>query len=144
MKYNPTIDAVIRQMPSNRRAAITLRSTAHSTARRRWRWRRAQDLVSSPPADVAFTWDNRRPGTAGFARWTAAVGRRIDEHGLDHSTRDLDNLIGVARQLGAAPVAVDVLADSTQPDPARLRAFALVVSALVGSRATPPERHRPQ
>jgi len=124
--------------------SITLRSTAHSTAPRPWRRRRAQDLVSSPPADVEFTWDNRRPGTAGFARWTAAVGQRIDEHGLDRSTRDLDNLIGVARRLGVAPVAVDVLADATQPDPARLRAFALVVSALVGSRAIPPGRQRPQ
>jgi hypothetical protein len=111
--------------------AFTLRSTAHVIARSGRQWGRTQDTISSPAAEVEFTWANRRPGTAGFARWAAAVGQRIDENGLDDATRDLSNLVGVARRLGVAPVAVEVLADSTEPDPARLRAFATVVSALV-------------
>jgi hypothetical protein len=79
---------------------------------------------------VHFTWDNRRPGTAGFARWTAFVGQRIDEHGLTAAAREVDALVAVARTLGIASVAVDVLADDTQPEPARYRAFARTVSAL--------------
>ena len=89
-------------------------------------------MVVSAPADIEFTWDNRRPGTPGFAMWTAAVGRRIDENGLGATSDAVNNLIGVARRMGVAPVAVDVLADSTEPDPARRRAFAAVVAALAG------------
>jgi hypothetical protein len=114
-------------------AITTIVPTADITPRRRWS--RSRDLVSSPPVNIEFTWANRRPGTAGFARWTAAVGQRIADHGLNSSTGDVNNLIGVARQAGVAPVAVDVLADPTEPDAARLRAFALVVSALVGDSA---------
>jgi hypothetical protein len=111
--------------------AISLRTASHSRPGRRVR--RDEVISQSPPANIEFTWDNRRPGTVGFARWTCAVGQGIDQHGLANYTRDVNNLIGVARRLGVAPVAVDVLADPSQPDPARLRAFALVVSALVGS-----------
>jgi hypothetical protein len=110
--------------------AITLRRTASTTTGRRRR-RRARDVVPAAPAAIAFTWANRRPGTAGFARWTAAVGQRIEEDGLAATSRELDNLVAVARRLGVAPVAVDVLADSTEAEPARSQAFALVVSALV-------------
>lgn len=107
-----------------------------STIKVRRRWRRPRDVVAAEPAAVEFTWANRRPGTAGFARWTAAVGQRIDEHGLAATTHELDNLVAVARRLGVAPVATDVLADSTQPEPARHRAFAHVVSALVNTETT--------
>jgi hypothetical protein len=107
----------------------TVITTAHTTTRRRRR-RLATHVVPSAPAAVEFTWDNRRPGTAGFARWTAAVGQRINAHGLAATARDLDNLVAVARRLGVAPVAVDVLADPNQAEPDRCRAFALVVSAL--------------
>jgi hypothetical protein len=112
-------------------AATTIGLNAPTTGRRRWG--RAHDVVASPPTEIEFTWANRRPGTAGFARWAAAVGQRVADHGLDSSTRDLDNLIGAARRSGVAPVAVEVLADPTEPDPARMRAFAAVVSALVNS-----------
>jgi hypothetical protein len=112
-------------------AATTIGLNVPTTRRRRWG--RAQDVVASPPTDIEFTWSNRRPGTAGFALWAAAVGQRIADDGLDNSTRDLNNLIGVARRMGVAPVAVDVLADPTEPDTARMRAFAAVVSALVNS-----------
>src|SRR5262245_10280531 len=111
--------------------AITLRQAARQSARRRHWWRPTPDQVISPAADTEFTWDNRQPGTVGFDRWMAAVGQRLDQHGLTEFARDIDNLVGVARQLGIATVAVDVLADPAEPDPARLRAFALVVSALV-------------
>ena len=92
-------------------------------------WRRASD-VAAGPAVVHFTWDNRCPGTAGFARWTAFVGQRISEHGLTAAAREVDTLVAVARRLGIESVAVDVLADDTQPEPARCRAFAHTVSAL--------------
>jgi hypothetical protein len=95
----------------------------------RRRWRRASDIAVGP-AVVHFTWDNRCPGTAGFARWTAFVGQRIDEHGLAAAAREVDTLVAVARRLGIASVAVDVLADDTQAEPARCRAFAHTVSAL--------------
>jgi hypothetical protein len=114
-------------------AATTIRLNAVTTGRRGRRWGHAQDVVVSPPADIEFTWANRRPGTAGFSRWAAAVGQHIADHGLDSSPRDLNSLIGVARRAGVAPVAVDVLCDPTEPDAARMRAFAVVVSALVNS-----------
>jgi hypothetical protein len=98
--------------------------------RRRWRLRRAPNTAAAP-ADIEFTWDNRRPGTIGFARWAAAVGQRIDRHGLSESSRDVNNLIGIARRSEVSSTVADVLADSNEPDPARLRAFASIVSALV-------------
>jgi hypothetical protein len=110
--------------------AINVRPAAHHTTRRHWSWRRTHDLVPAPAADVELTWDNRHPGTDGFNRWMAAVGQRVDRYGLTDCAFDVDNLVGVARQQGIASVAVDVLADPAEPDPARLRAFAVVVSAL--------------
>lgn len=101
----------------------------------RRRGRRLRPVVTTRPAAVEFTWGNRRPGTAGFARWAAAVGERIDERGLGANAGDVNNLVATARRLGVATVAADVLADSSQPEPARLRAFAHVVSALVTSPA---------
>ena len=95
----------------------------------RRRWRRAPDVATAPTV-VHFTWDNRCPGTAGFARWTAFVGQRISEHGLTAAAREVHTLVAVARRLGIASAAVDVLADDTQPEPARCRAFAHTVSAL--------------
>ena len=103
-------------------------ATVRTPAARRRR-RRAPD-VAAAPAVVHFTWDNRCPGTAGFARWTAFVGQRISEHGLTAAAREVDTLVAVARRLGIASAAVDVLADDTQPEPARCRAFAHTVSAL--------------
>jgi hypothetical protein len=111
----------------------TIETVRTSAARRGWR--RAPD-VAAGPAVVHFTWDNRCPGTAGFARWTAFVGQRIDEHGLAAAAREVDTLVAVARTLGIDSVAVDVLADDTQAEQARCRAFAHTVSALT-RRACP-------
>jgi hypothetical protein len=110
-QMHPTAIAIARTLPARRR------------------WRRAPD-VAAAPAVVHFTWDNRRPGTAGFARWTAFVGQRINEHGLTAAAREVDALVAVARTLGIASVAVDVLADGTQTEQARCQAFAHTVSAL--------------
>ena len=117
-----------RDRNTSRGAAIHHRNRPHPrgptplapSSRRR---RRARPVVH-------FTWDNRCPGTAGFARWTAFVGQRISEHGLTAAAREVDTLVAVARRLGIASAAVDVLADDTQPEPARCRAFAHTVSAL--------------
>ena len=109
-------------------------ATARTPAARR-RWRRAPDVAAAEPTLVHFTWANRRPGTAGFARWTDFVGQRIAEHGVTATGREVDNLVAVARRLGVAPVAVDVLADATQAEPARCRAFAHVVSAVAAVSA---------
>ena len=118
-------------------AAITTGYTTARTAapsRTRRRWRLARTVSPTTPAPVEFTWANRRPGTPGFARWTAALGQRIEAHGLGPSARDVDSLVDVARRVGAAPTAVDVLADPLQAEPARCRAFAIVVSALTADR----------
>ncbi len=101
---------------------------------RRWR-RQVRSAVVAEPAVVELTWANRRPGTDGFARWTAQLGARIDEQGLDAVADEVDELVSTARRHGVAIVATAVLADPAQPEPARHRAFAHVVSALV---ATPP------
>jgi hypothetical protein len=113
--------------------AIQLRSTARHSTRRRWSWRRTHELALAPAADIEFTWDNRHPGSAGFSGWIAEVGHRIDRYGLSGCARDVDNIVGAARQLGVATVAVDVLADPGEPDPARLRALSVVVSALANA-----------
>jgi hypothetical protein len=111
-----------------------------TTARRRWR--RVREVVPSAPPAIEFTWDNRRPGTAGFRRWTVALGERIESHGLAATSGDVDNLVAVARRLGVASAAADVLADPSEPEPARCQAFALVVSALHTGVRTPT--HSPQ
>ena len=103
--------------------------------RRRWR-RDRHVVVETEPAAFEFTWSNRRPGTAGFARWAVFVGRRIAEDGLAAHTRELDNLVAVARRLGVAQVEVDVLVDPSEPESARRRVVAHVVSSLVTTEAT--------
>ena len=113
--------------------ALALRSTTHDARRHWWPWHRSLRLVEAPTVDIKFTWDNRRPGTDGFALWAAALGQRIADHGLDDSDCDLANLIALARTRGVAPVPLTVLADTAEPQVARVRAFAIVVSALVRS-----------
>jgi hypothetical protein len=113
--------------------AITLRSKARHTTRRRWSWRRTQATALAPAQDIEVTWYNRNPGSPGFHRWIAAVGHRVDRNGLADCARDVDLVVGLARQLGVASVAADVLADPAEPDPARLRALSVVVSVLSGA-----------
>ena len=76
-----------------------------------------------------------RPGTVGFVRWAAQLGERIDEHGLAATSGDVEMLVAIARRLGVASVATGVLADPSHPTPARHRAFAHVVAALVETPA---------
>jgi hypothetical protein len=102
------------------------------------RLRRRSADVAPKSVPVEFTWANRRPGTMGFARWTATVGQRLDELGLDAASHDIENLVAVARRYGVAPVAADVLADPSQPDVARLRAFSHVAAALASAPTTIP------
>jgi hypothetical protein len=116
-------------------------TNAGMTARRRRR--RIHPVTTPAPDGMLFTRVDHQPGTPGFARWTAALGQRIDADGLAAACRDLNNLIGVARRMAVVPPAVDVLADPTAPEPARLRAFAHVVSALVKPPARPAERCTP-
>ena len=96
--------------------------------------RQARAAVVAEAPVVEFTWANRRPGTDGFARWTAQLGARIDEHGLDAVADDVAKLVATARRHGVALVAAGVLADPAQPEPARHRAFAHVTSALVATQ----------
>ncbi len=87
--------------------------------------------MNTAPSPVELTWSNRRPGSPGFARWAEYAGERIDAQGLSATTREVQALVTLARELGVTPVAVDVLADASQPEPARLRAFAHVVQAVL-------------
>jgi|EndMetStandDraft_5_1072996.scaffolds.fasta_scaffold671366_1 hypothetical protein len=86
--------------------------------------------VAEAPDAAEFTWANRRPGTRGFARWTATLDRRIDERGLDACTRDICKLAAVAIRSAISSDAVQALIDVTQPDAVRRRAFARVISEL--------------
>jgi hypothetical protein len=103
------------------------------TSRRASRRARAATLVAAPVAEPSTA--SRHPGSDSFAHRAAELGHRIDECGLAAVSGDVRSLISMARHQGVALVAAGVLADPTQPEPARVRAFAHVVSALV---ATPP------
>jgi hypothetical protein len=103
-------------------------------SRRRSRRMRATATVASTPSHVELTWANRRPGSPGFARWAAYVRYEIDRHGLAASAPAIEALVILANQLGVVPAEVRMLADHTQPEPARIRAFERVVQALVEPR----------
>jgi hypothetical protein len=112
---------------------------AATDLRRAWsRGRRRRATSATPVAATAptteLTWENRRPGSPGFARWAADIGHHIDQHGLTALAPAIDSLVVLADHLGVAPVASKVLADPTEPEPARLRAFALVVQAILAAR----------
>ena len=124
------------------RATTTTVATKSTRARTRPRGRRTRpaSTLEIAPQAVELTWANRRPGSAGFARWAAYIGEQIDQHGLAATAPAIDALVILADQLGVVPVAVRVLADPTEPEPARLRAFAHVVQALVEPRRRSPRR----
>ena len=112
---------------------IAVEPTRAWTGRRGRRTRTAAEAAAAPPR-IELTWSNRHPGSPGFERWAAYVGHHIDQHGLAATAAAIDALVILANQLDVAPVAVAVLADPTEPEPARLRAFARVVRALVELR----------
>jgi hypothetical protein len=84
------------------------------------------------PAPIAPTWGNRRPGSPGFARWCDFVAHRVDAEGLGPLSAEVDALVEIARTAGVVPVVTAILADASQPEPARTRAFGRVVEALAG------------
>ena len=103
------------------------------TPSRSWARRHATSTttVVTTPQPVELTWGNRRPGSSGFERWATYLGHEIDEHGLVAVTPAIESLVQLATELGVTPVAVSVLADTSAPEPARLRAFARVVQAIL-------------
>ena len=95
--------------------------------------RQARAVVVAEAPVVEFTWANRRPGTDGFARWTAQLGARITSRAWTRSPRTSTSSSPRLAAYGVALVAAGVLADPAQPEPARHRAFAHVASALVAT-----------
>ena len=98
----------------------------------RWWHRATAEVVAPEPAPIALTWGNRRPGSAGFARWCDFVAHRIDAEGVGSHSAEIDALVEIARSAGAVPEVTAILADASQPEPARARAFGRVVEALAG------------
>jgi hypothetical protein len=87
------------------------------------------------PTPVELRWPSRRwSGSPWFARWATHVGECIDAYGLGSVQRELDALVALARPLGVAPIAAEVLGDATQPEHTRIRAFARLVQALIERR----------
>ena len=115
--------------------ALEPQSHAGTTGRTARHRRGSRAILATEPAAAALRWADRRPRPAGFDGWAAAVGQRLEDRGLAAITGDLDELVTRARRLGVARVAADVLADVSQPEPARYRAFAHVVAALVAAEA---------
>ena len=116
--------------PSHRTETTTITATS--------RRRPTRHVATPAPGPVEFTWANRRPGTAGFARWMADLGRRIDEHGLTGCAHDVDNLVTVAVRLGVAPIAVAVL---QRPHPERSGPLPSLRQGRVNSRHPGRRRH---
>jgi hypothetical protein len=65
-----------------------------------------------------------------IAEHLASVGARLADEGFDLLADEIALVVASARRLGVAPVATEVLADPTEPDVARYRAFARVAAAL--------------
>lgn len=70
------------------------------------------------------------------------LGVELAEGGFDGRELTIRRMARDARSAGVGSAAVDVLADTTAPDIARLRAFA-VVSAALGRAETAPDLVRP-
>lgn len=71
------------------------------------------------------------PGTAEFRDWAAGAGHDLAATGATPMEPTLSALAGLARRWGVAAVSSSVLADRHQPEVARARALARVVTALV-------------
>jgi len=65
------------------------------------------------------------------------LGFELDAHGFIGREASVRQLVRDARSRGVDGPAVGVLADSTAPDVARLRAFAAVSSALASTDSRP-------
>jgi hypothetical protein len=69
-------------------------------------------------------------GTIDFRGWTLWLGEQIAADGTASVEHHLGALARAARLRQLTPASCDVLADCRQPEVARARAFATVVSAL--------------
>jgi hypothetical protein len=69
-------------------------------------------------------------GTIDFRGWTIWLGEQIAAEGTASVEPHLGALARAARQRQLTPASCDVLTDCRQPEVARARAFATVVSAL--------------
>jgi hypothetical protein len=75
-----------------------------------------------------------------FESWTRWLGDEITADRISSVEPHLGELACAGDSLGVAPASCDVLADPTQPDVARARAFAKVVSAITAVQQVPVER----
>jgi hypothetical protein len=71
----------------------------------------------------------------GFHAWTRWLGEEIADDRISAVELHLGALARAGRRAQVVPAACAVLADPTQPDIARARAFAKVVSALTTVRS---------
>jgi hypothetical protein len=82
------------------------------------------NLQSSDPAT----------GTSEVLGWTLWLGEEIAADRISSVDHHLGALARAARRQQLVPASCDVLTDPTQPEVARARAFAKVVSALTEAR----------
>jgi hypothetical protein len=71
----------------------------------------------------------------GFHTWTRWLGQELADDRIAFVELHLGALARAGRRAQVRPASCSVLADPTQPDIARARAFALVVSALTAVRS---------
>ncbi len=73
-------------------------------------------------------------------RYLHRIAADIDQHGMAAVESDVSMIVDSARRAHIRPIAVSVLADRTEPEIARARAFGLVVSQLRRSVDHAPAR----
>ena len=66
----------------------------------------------------------------------AELGRRIDSEGIDAHDTEVRRLAGLARWFEVSPHAAAVLVSGDQAEVARLRAFSVVVRAVLRAQGT--------
>lgn len=69
-------------------------------------------------------------GTTDFRSWALWLGEQLEAHGARGLEHHLSALARLGRRRDVNKVWCDVLADRTQPEVARMRAFAKVVARL--------------
>ena len=82
----------------------------------------------------------RVPAFDYFESWTRWLGDEIAADRMSSVEPHLGELACAGRSVGVVPACCDVLADPTQPEVARARAFAKVVSAMSAAQQVPQER----
>jgi hypothetical protein len=95
-----------------------------------------------PSSATALRPARRAPSFDYFHSWTRWLGDEIAAGGMSAVEPHLGELARAGQSLGVMPACCDVLADASQPEVARARAFAKVVSAI--SAAQPASQERPE